>query len=279
MPISNLSGLSVMRKLMLAAVAVCGISATARAQVISTGSWTNLSAISVNNSASDAFWDQRSSDGSRCNIGHYLTGSFGPCSNVAPIAPSGNGVGELAAGGSFLGGADLNGARSFSFAAGVYQIDFFDNIAGYGAASGQSLLAYVNGGPSEIVYERQVGVGTPMYSTLLNATAGDWFFGANSFGNGTTGQSRFSNAVANGEFNRFTIFSTANAADNPESSGTWYVGFEDNAFGDSDFNDLLLRVSLVEAAVVPEPSSAMLALIALGALSAAARRRAGNKVR
>ncbi len=261
------------QKLMAVVFVALASPAAISAQVISTGTWTNVSSASIDNNPLDAFWDRRSDDGAQCNIGHYLSGSFGTCANMMPIATAGDGIGALGSGGSFLGAASLGDERSFSFAAGVYQIDFFANIAGYSADNGQSLVAYIEGGGTETIYERQTAGGDPIYTTILDASAGDWFFGANSFGNGSTGDSRFSNAAAVGEFNRFAIFSSNSAGANPQGSGTWYVGFEDSQFGDSDFNDLILRVSSIQGVIVPEPASAALLLFGFGAMGAARYRR------
>lgn len=55
-----------MKRFILAAALALAVPALAQAQVISSGTWTDLSSVTVNNNSADAYWDRISTDGTTC---------------------------------------------------------------------------------------------------------------------------------------------------------------------------------------------------------------------
>jgi hypothetical protein len=221
--------------------------------------------VNPNNSGVD-FWNNLSNDGTNCNIGFFVKGGFGPCTDEHP--------------GAFPASLNWTNAKYlaynpigtppsrviFSFNAGTYDISYLGNIAG--------------ANPVRQFGIREIGSGVTNWLTIgstmqYNSTAGFEFMlqpfeptGAPAFASRYDEQSR----------RQFAVFANGNDG---FSANEFLVGSEDNSctlpspypegcahVADYDFNDAMALVK-----VVPEPSTYALMAVGMAGLVGCSRRR------
>lgn len=230
--------------IMLASAAALAIASPAQAQ------WVGFNA---NNNGAE-FWDNQSSDGANCNIGHVVTGIAGTaenlCNNQRPVGwlPFTNltpAVDEYWNNSTFV---LFGGTLAIRQAAGQG-----GDIAGANQAWGYWTSTTL-GGTKTVVDVNPV---LPLASTSLSGLYwGLWV-------NTVDGGNRFSDV--DGQFALFR-----------RSAGTSYsyvFGLEDTMRGgDMDFQDMIAEADFT-GTVVPEPSTYALMVAGLAAIGMASRRR------
>jgi hypothetical protein len=213
----------------------------AASPVIGPGTWSSWP--TVNNDGTP-FWDRSSSDGAACNVGFFLAGGFGNCSNLKNGTP---------ASGLNLGGSNLeyfsdsNDITPFVLAAGQWTFTLEGRIAG---SNTFEVGYYYPLSPLPALY--------PLFNQ--SNTAGDT-----------------ATIMATGVF---ALYLSDNphffrSDDDPlgvaafrhtQLPNQFYFGFEDRPRGDWDMNDVVLS-----AHYVPEPGT--YALIGAGLLGLGLLRR------
>lgn len=212
------------------------------------------------------FWNTpNSDDGTKCNIGYFVQGNFGPCSNEHPVSfPASLGWSNA----TYLAASPAAIANRVvvKFMPGTYNLSFLGQIAG--ANPSRLVGIHTIDGSGEIDYT----FGSAPESRTIYATK-DWEFTLQSFrpaGAGTF----YSNDAAT---RQFAVFANSNGA-NGQYANDWLVGAEDNScavysaacpgLADYNFNDAMVRVT-----ATPEPSSYILMASGLLAIGGAMRRR------
>lgn len=228
----------VTRLLMLVALAAA---VAAASPVLGTGTWSGWPTVDNNNIP---FWDRTSADGNACNVGFFLAGGFGPCSNVKNGTP---------AGGLNLGGMNLeyysasDAITPFLLQAGEWTFTLEGRIAG----SNTFEVGYFIPTSS-----------TPTFYPLFNQsnTAGD--------GKTISVGSPIALYINDGSYWLYSNQSTLGVAAFHYLPGgnQFYFGFEDRPSGDWDFNDVV-----ISGKYVPEPGT--YALIGAGLLAIGILRR------
>jgi hypothetical protein len=230
------------RILKLAVLGAALATAVAASPVIGTGSWSSWPVVNNDNIP---FWDRTSFDGDYCNVGFFLAGGFGPCSNLKNGTPSG---------GLSLGGNNLeyfsssNNITSFLLAAGEWTFTLEGRIAG---SNTFQVGYFIPSSPLPVFYAlfnqgNQVGAsatvknGAPLALYLNDGSY--WLYSNQS----TLGVAAFRYKPAGNLF---------------------YFGFEDRPGGDLDYNDVVLS-----GRYVPEPATTY-ALIGAGLLALGVLRR------
>jgi len=212
--------------------------------IIGGGTWASWPVVNNDNVP---FWDRVSSDGAACNVGYFLAGSFGPCSNLKNGTP---------ASGLEIGGENLefysnnNAITGFYLAPGEWTFTLEGRIAG---SSTFQVGYYYPFGP------------TPVLIPLFNES--DW--------KGDTVTVASSQPIAlylmDGPYFFRSYGSDLGVAafHNTQMPLTFYFGFEDRPQGDWDMNDVVLS-----AHYVPEPSTYVMIGAGLAALGLMRRWRA-----
>ncbi len=181
------------------------------------------------------YWDSSSLDGTKKNIGYCLTGT-GNCG--MPGAP-----GALDYWGYSNGNADLDiGFMPTSGGTAALEIE----IAGY---SSVNEFGYQDSTGNHILFTGPQGTG----STAVIAAVGEYYFFIVS-GNGQTYYTDSSlNPHKDQDFQHFAIFDSS-------PDGTYWLGMEDLAdkVTDADYNDMVVKITPLAPAPVPEPSSLIL---------------------
>jgi hypothetical protein len=216
----------------------------------------------------DEYWNRLSDDGANCNVGFFVQGGFGPCSNQHPVVmPSPLGWTNA----TYLArGTPSPTLRVvINFRPGTYNLNFLGQIAG--ANPSRFIGVSSTDGSGEV--NHTFGLAPDTYS--FTATK-DWQFFMQAYTPSSAG-TFFSNDPTT---RQFAVFANSNGGDG-EFAGEWLVGAEDNgcaAVGagcprasDYDFNDGLVHVEAVST--VPEPSSYAMMAVGLVVLGGAARRR------
>lgn len=223
-------------------IAALAAAMAAASPVLGTGTWNSWP--TVNNNGIP-FWDQNSADGNACNVGYFLAGGFGPCSNLKNGTPPG---------GLNLGGGNLeylsnnDAITPFLLQAGEWTFTLEGRIAG----SNTFVVGYFD--PTSA---------TPTLYPLFNQT--------NTVGNSLT--INFGSPVAlyinDGSYWLYSNQTTLGVAAFHYMPGgnLFYFGFEDRPSGsDWDFNDVV-----ISGRYVPEPGT--YALIGAGLLAIGILRR------
>jgi hypothetical protein len=230
--------------MMVLAAAAAMLSAS---PVIGPGAWSSWPTV---NNDGVPFWDRASYDGGACNVGYFLAGGFGPCSNLKNGTPSSG----LNLGGSNLEYYSDNGAITpFLLAAGEWTFTLEGRIAGsktfevgyyYYYATTPAFIRLFNEYDSvgKTVTIRATG---PIALYLYDDTPPEYFFSSYHYDDNPLGVAAFRNT---------------------QIANTFYFGFEDRPQGDWDMNDVVLS-----AHYVPEPGT--YALIGAGLLGLGLLRR------
>lgn len=274
---------------MIPSFAVCSfamlISFTANANIVVSspaGQW--HAAVAPDQNSIDAFWDQRSNDGARCNVGYWLgdsnwsTGTGSRCNSDSFVAGTG-GPGNLA----FFGGVgdpsqnvgwyfntdstnELKLKLEVAGNRGNNQFGWYDASSPAFSTASKTLLYDGPSSPTSpnpvrtITIAAQSSIGFFLCSGPCKAD----YSNASYSGDGSTGS----------RAKKFALFSEAPAfpaANSP--TYTYWVGVEDQPGsagneGIGDYNDFLIR-----ATVVPEPGFYGALAIGLGGLYILSRRR------
>jgi hypothetical protein len=278
-----------MKRVLLAALILVIASAGAFADLAiprpdGAGSW--YTGVSSDENGSDAFWDNRSLDGSQCNVGYWLqsqnwqqAGGIGAqCGNDNFVAgTSGPSNAPL----SFLAGASSpsNAVGWEMQSTGPTSTTLMLEVAGWRDTNEFGYYTYDQSN-NKVLTPLFSGSVNPGSSAMINV-ASNGVFGFYLCPNGACGSSNilfsgtgYSPTDANsGKFALFSENPNPPANTFPTALTTYWVGVEDTAGNNStekwgDFNDALIRVS-----AVPEPHYVGLLVLGLGAVIALRRRQ------
>lgn len=277
------------KNFLLSTCLALGLAASAAANTVVTtpagaGKWYDLSSVTINETATDAFWDQSSLDGDGCNVGYWLAssnwGAVGPCAGATYSGTSGPGVNNL----SFLGDSS-SAAQNVSWefeASNSQSVTLLLEVAGNQGLNSLGYYTYdtndTNGNVEHhVLFAGPVAPGAAAATATItvgaNENFGFFLCPAGVCGDATGALNSYTNAYYSGSglgsssgVGKFALFSeipsSATDLNAPGATVTKYwVGVEDKpdntGEGVGDFNDMLFTAS-----VVPEPG--FYAALALG---------------
>jgi hypothetical protein len=239
--------------LLLAVAGVVAFTVSARATTIVGSPGAAWQAWSAPNEDGAPYWDNKSNDGSKKNIGYFLskTGGFATHPDSPAITPEWWGVDATAT------GADLN----FHFKSPLPQaVKLVIEVAGNANINELGWYDVSNPSVGGVIFPGPAGAGaTTVFSPSLNfglyikTAGGVKYYTQSSL-----------NPLAEQDHQHFAVFK--------EAPGVYWIGVEDRpkntgeGFG-GDYNDMVIRM-----AVIPEPAT--MSLFALGLLPLLRRRKA-----
>lgn len=246
----------------------------------SSGQWVALTAATPTNS-SGYFWDNKSWDGTDCNIGFILTGTANGCGSLngtLPTEPVATPLSFWAATptDSVPVGDTAVSSMYFQVQGVTDTIELQVTLAGN--ASSNQLWMYQTDkdgntlGAAQEVFAGGAGAGT---STTLNLTDGEYYgFYIVAAGGTYNSISKYNTGDDTGGQN-FALFSqNASGTSTPGLGTTYWIGVEDLTVteglsaGDMDYQDMVFSVSQV----VPEPASILLFGVCMLGLGRSLRR-------
>jgi hypothetical protein len=244
----RVSGLLV---LVVAGVMALTVSASATTNVIgSPGAW--WQAWSAPNEDGNPYWDNVSNDGSKKNIGYFLskTGGFSSHPASPAITPEWWGYNG--------GSADLN----FHFNSNLPQaVKLVIEVAGYANINELGWYDVNNPSVGGVIFPGPAGAGA---TAVFIPSSNDFGLYIKTAGGVKYYTQSSLNPLAEQDHQHFAVFK--------EAPGVYWIGVEDKpkntgeGFG-GDYNDMVIRM-----AVVPEPAT--MSLFALGLLPLLRRRKA-----
>jgi hypothetical protein len=225
--------------------------------------------VTLNNDGGQ-FWDNRSIDGSKCNIGFWLTGTATGCgSSTNPPSPA-----------SGLPSAEAPGAIPYwGNTAGLDDPNFFFNNSKGDTATLRLELSgnrnfnafgyYDATGPHQLFS----GPTDPVTVSPVFTPVGDFgYYFTDKNGSTFKTQSSLDSTLASKD-QRFALFRQNPAGTSsgpPNIVNVYWLGVEDSTLGgpDHDFQDMVVRVS-----AVPEPAGYLALTLLLGIVLFSARRK------
>jgi hypothetical protein len=230
----------IQRKLILLMIVLAAAAAMLSASpVIGPSAWSSWATV---NNDGVPFWDRVSADGRACNVGYFLAGGFGPCSNLQNGTPSTG----LNLGGSNLEYYSDNGAITpFLLAAGEWTFTLEGRIAGSNTFT--------------VGYYYPLSTPSVLYPLFTQSNT-----------RGDTATVQATDVIALYLLDGSNFFRSDDdplgvaAFRNTQIGNTFYFGFEDRPRGDRDMNDVVLS-----AHYAPEPGTYVLigaGLLGLGLL-------------
>jgi hypothetical protein len=237
--------------LLLAVAGVVAFTVSARATTIVGSPGAAWQAWSVPNEDGAPYWDNKSNDGSKKNIGYFLskTGGFAGHPDSPNITPPWWGY--------LGGGADLN----FHFNSNLPQaVKLYIEVAGNANINELGWYDVNNSSVGGVIFPGPAGAGatavfspSPNFGLYIKTAGGVKYYTQSN-----------KNPAAEKTHQHFALFE--------EAPGVYWIGVEDKpantgeGFG-GDYNDMVIRM-----AVVPEPAT--MSLFALGLLPLLRRRKA-----